>query len=218
MSSTRSSESALRSSWNEASIVTCSGSQPRRSTTMFLKSSKLSFWVSNLASSAKAHRGVPATYCSKVSLDGYLKVPGGLRRPHSRRQLTRRELAHHARQRALRPDLDENVAVHLNQRTHASGPAHRRAQLHFEHVRDAITSLMLASGEVGHYRHARRAPLDAIEGGAQPLGRRRHQWRVEGGAHVERDHALGAGLLQAPGRNLEPGGRTRDHRLGRRVV
>src|SRR6267378_4205228 len=39
-------------------MVTCSGSQPSRSTTMFLKSSKLSFWVSNLASSAKAHRGV----------------------------------------------------------------------------------------------------------------------------------------------------------------
>src|SRR6266567_3283958 len=57
MSSTRSSESAFRSSWKEASIVTCSGSQPSRSTTMFLKSSKLSFWVSNLASSATAHRG-----------------------------------------------------------------------------------------------------------------------------------------------------------------
>src|SRR6266566_2652372 len=57
ISSTRSSESAFRSSWKEASIVTCSGSQPSRSTTMFLKSSKLSFWVSNLASSATAHRG-----------------------------------------------------------------------------------------------------------------------------------------------------------------
>src|ERR1700724_1268773 len=57
MSSTRSSESAFRSSWNDASIVTCSGSQPRRSTTMFLKSSKLSFWVSNLASSATLSGG-----------------------------------------------------------------------------------------------------------------------------------------------------------------
>src|SRR5205807_9647198 len=68
MSSTRSSESAFRSSWNEASMVTCSGSQPSRSTTMFLKSSKLSFWVSNLASSAKAHRGVSRTTVPALEL------------------------------------------------------------------------------------------------------------------------------------------------------
>src|SRR5229473_5839644 len=163
MSSTRSSESALRSSWNEASIVTCSGSQPRRSTTMFLKSSKLSFWVSNLASSAKAHRGVPANYCSKVSLDGYFEVADGLRRPDRHRQPAGRELAHHARQRALRSDLDENVALHLDQRAHTGGPAHRRSQLHLEHMRNAISSLVLAPGEIGHHRHARRAPLDAVE-------------------------------------------------------
>src|SRR5260370_30635318 len=100
---------------------------------MFLKSSKLSFWVSNLASSAKAHRGVPASYCSKVALDGYFEVPGGLRRPHRHRQPARRELAHHARQRALRPYLDENVAVHLDERAHTGGPPHRRTQLHLEH-------------------------------------------------------------------------------------
>src|SRR5229473_813817 len=57
MSSTRSSESALRSSWKEASIVTCSGSHPRRSTTMFLKSSKLSFWVSKSRLQCESHRG-----------------------------------------------------------------------------------------------------------------------------------------------------------------
>src|SRR5437899_4177641 len=73
MSSTRSSESAFRSSWNEASIVTCSGSQPRRSTTMFLKSSKLSFWVSNLASSATLS-GAPAN--SRRAAGRVLRVRG----------------------------------------------------------------------------------------------------------------------------------------------
>src|SRR5437588_3988282 len=50
MSSTRSRESAFRSSWKDASIVTCSGSHPSRSTMMFLKSSKLIFWLSKLLS------------------------------------------------------------------------------------------------------------------------------------------------------------------------
>src|SRR5258706_14588611 len=118
---------------------------------MFLKSSKLSFWVSNLASSAKAHRGVPATYCSKVSLDGYLEVPGGFRRRHRDRQPAGRDFAHHASQRALRPDLDENVAVHLNERAHTGGPAHRRTQLHLQHMRNPISALVRAAGEVGHY-------------------------------------------------------------------
>src|SRR2546422_5716597 len=81
ISSTRSSESAFKSSWKEASIVTCSGSQPSRSTTMFLKSSKLSFWVSNLASSAASVVGGLPIYSTSTRKR---PPPRGARAPAAR--------------------------------------------------------------------------------------------------------------------------------------
>src|SRR6267143_271739 len=121
MSSTRSSESAFRSSWKEASIVTCSGSQPSRSTTMFLKSSKLSFWVSNLASNANARWGGAVTYCTSPTSGWDCELQAGRRSPHRHRILAGGELFHHPGQRALGPDLDERVAAHFYQRAHTCG-------------------------------------------------------------------------------------------------
>src|SRR5579872_1725458 len=120
MSSTRSSESALRSSWKEASIVTCSGSQPRRSTMMFLKSSKLSFWVSK----SSLQCGVPWDW-GRDLLYQPRKIANG-RRARDRDGLpARRELLHHPGERPLRTDLDEHLAAVVDQRLDASGPAHR---------------------------------------------------------------------------------------------
>src|SRR6266852_526088 len=96
ISSTRSSESAFRSSWKEASIVTCSGSQPRRSTTMFLKSSKLSFWVSNLASNANARWGGFRELLYQPSLGGDRELQAGRRSAHRHRILAGGELFHHS--------------------------------------------------------------------------------------------------------------------------
>src|SRR5579872_2596425 len=160
MSSTRSSESALRSSWKEASIVTCSGSQPRRSTMMFLKSSKLSFWVSKSSlqmRSGPQERGRTLLYQSR-------KIGTGGRRRRGDRLPAGCELFHHPRQRAPGPDLHERVAPLVEQGLHARRPAHGRAKLHLHDVGDAIALLMWAPGEVGHHRQSRRPPLDAVEG------------------------------------------------------
>ena len=85
-------------------------------------------------------------------------------------------------------------------------------------MRDPVASLVGTAGQVGHHGDARGPPLDPIQGGAQPLGGGRHQRRVKGRAHVQGDDAFRARLLQAPGRDLQAGGRTGDDGLGRRVV
>src|SRR6266571_7689361 len=105
MSSTRSSESALRSSWKEASIVTCSGSQPRRSTMMFLKSSKLIFWVSKSCLQVRIARG------GSGLLYQPREIENGGRGGHRHRGPARCELLHHPGQRPLRPHLDECVTA-----------------------------------------------------------------------------------------------------------
>ena len=85
-------------------------------------------------------------------------------------------------------------------------------------MRDAVTVVVSASGQVGHHGHARRAPLDPVERGAKSLRGRRHQWRVKGGADVERNHTLRTRQLQALCRDLETCDGAGDHGLGRRVV
>src|SRR5229473_6348345 len=108
MSSTRSRESAFKSSWNDASIVTCSGSQPKRSTMMFLKSSKLIFWLSKLTPPLRSEiavktssRGAGGWFAS-----GEVEFGRGLRCVHRRRESARDELPHHAAERPARPHLE----------------------------------------------------------------------------------------------------------------
>src|SRR5713226_6031613 len=123
---------------------------------MFLKSSKLSFWVSNLASNANARWGGAVTYCTSPTSGGDRELHARRRSAHRHRILAGGELFHHSGQGALRPDLDETVAAQLHERADARGPADRRPQLHLHHVRDAIAALVLPPREVGHHRQSRR--------------------------------------------------------------
>src|SRR5216684_122144 len=144
MSSTRSRESAFKSSWNDASIVTCSGSQPRRSTMMFLKSSKLSFCVSKSCLQVRIARG------GSDLLYQPHEIGNGGRGGHGPRGPPRCELLHHPGQRALQPHLDEDVTALVDQALHASRPANWRSKLHLHDVRNAVAALVWPPGQVGH--------------------------------------------------------------------
>src|SRR5260370_2798564 len=142
ISSTRSSKSAWRSSWKEASIVTCSGSQPRRSTTMFLKSSKLSFCVSISAPTVAAPGPGPRAarapiLISRLSLARYGAGPVRSRRRHA-------ELGHQ-----LHLVVDE--VIPLDQST-----------IHFEDL-DELAAHPPARGGDGAHRRLPSAVLRARE-------------------------------------------------------
>src|SRR6266550_7878410 len=102
---------------------------------------------------------------------------------------------------ASRADLEEPGALAGESRRvlHALDPADGRGELVHEQAARARRGRHGLGGRVGEHREARLAKLGAVEHQPQMTRGGRHQRRMEGAAHLERNHALRpAGLARRP--------------------
>jgi len=121
------------------------------------------------------------------------------------------DASHEAAEHAAGADLKERIIPCRIQGLHGLGEADRRDELPRQQL-DEVAGLELEAAD-REERRVRRVPFGRLELGAQRRLGRRDQRRVEGGAHGQPDHSLGAGLRSLGGPVVQSGLRAAHHDL-----
>ena len=112
-----------------------------------------------------------------------------------------------------RAHLDERLGAHLDHAPDQLAPADRGDHLTREPVAEALRGGHRDGVGVGDHGHPRRAQVDGVEDAAYSAAALRHQRRMEGTAHPERQDPAGTRLPGAGGEGRRRGDLAADHHL-----